>query len=974
MATTPGMLCPILVGRDELLALADRRLSSSRAGAGHILFLAGEAGIGKTRLLDAMMQRAGLLGFDEVRGAVFARDFELAGGLVLDLASNLQSSTRPEHRAAGERITQRLLDSSTTMDESGDLHRRRRLLVLDLADLIASLANDGPVMFALEDLHWADDLSLQVIGQLSRRITTRPVLLVGTYRSDELYPRVPMREWRTRLLTQRLAEEARLARLSRTETARMIQAVMNTGHRGFDVAAAEVYARSDGIPLHIEEFLAATAAQRGETVPETLSDAVLARAQALSPSAAGTVSAAAVVGRSFDFDLLVDVVRAPPDEVADSLRELRERYFVLTGADATRYDFRHALIRDVLYREIPLPLRRELHARVAQTAMERGLRDGFISAHCEAANMLPAAYRLARAGAVGATRLSSHQESFELLRRALRCQSPDATPTERADLLTALADEAAAVDDNVIAADAYEQAHRLYTEAGELLTAAALVPHLVAVRHLLGDGLAERAARLTAGLAEIESAVDTERAARTRIALLAGLAAAHMLDRRLDEAIEYGERATAEAAATGHESVSLNVSATLGSVLVFAGRMEDGWRLLETGIGEAVARRHEAEAARGYRMLSSSSSVLVEYGRAERWLVEGIEYAERVELWNHRHYMAAHLAHVRWATGDWAAADSLAMAALADGRGGLTTQITARYVLGYLALGRGHWEVARQNLDEAREQGERMAELQRLSPALWGLAEVALLVSDVDSAIALCERGVRASFEVRDAAYAYPYLVTGTRALLHAADPLAAGRWVDRVSDLLLQRSIPGTLPAIAHARGLLDLAAGQTGSARTLLEKACAAWQSRRRFWEGSFCQLDLARCLQRSRLGPSAAALIPTVRDRAAAIGAAPLVAAADALAVAGASAPSWQPLSAREFEVATLIAAGMTNREVAAELVLSPKTVSAHVERILSKLGAARRAEIAAWVATVKARSMAGAEVRTLHKGAHGARNGV
>ena len=129
-------------------------------------------------------------------------------------------------------------------------------------------------------------------------------------------------------------------------------------------------------------------------------------------------------------------------------------------------------------------------------------------------------------------------------------------------------------------------------------------------------------------------------------------------------------------------------------MLVFAGRMDEGWQLLEDAMARACAAQREAEAARGYRMIGSAASVLVEYDRAERWLAEGIGYAEQVELWNHRHYMASHLAHVQWATGQWDAATRTAQQALADGRGGITTRITAQYVLGYLAMGRGDWDAA----------------------------------------------------------------------------------------------------------------------------------------------------------------------------------------------------------------------------------------------------------------------------------------
>ena len=174
---------------------------------------------------------------------------------------------------------------------------------------------------------------------------------------------------------------------------------------------------------------------------------------------------------------------------------------------------------------------------------------------------------------------------------------------------------------------------------------------------------------------------------RERARLGSAMAAAYLVDDRLDEAIAYGEASRAESQRLGDEEAALNIAATLGSVLVFAGRMEEGWRLLQDAIARATGAQQEAEAARGYRMIGSSASALVEYDLAERWLPEGIGYAEKVELWNHRHYMASHLAHVQWATGQWQAAARTAQQALADGRGGLTTQITAQFVLGYLAMG-----------------------------------------------------------------------------------------------------------------------------------------------------------------------------------------------------------------------------------------------------------------------------------------------
>ena len=294
---------------------------------------------------------------------------------------------------------------------------------------------------------------------------------------------------------------------------------------------------------------------------------------------------------------------------------------------------------------------------------------------------------------------------------------------------------------------------------------------MAAVAHLLGENLTVRVGMLQAALDSLDGVAGAD---RERARLGSAMAAAYLVDDRLDEAIAYGEASRAESQRIGDDEAALNTAATLGSVLVLAGRMEEGWRLLEGAIARATGAQQEAEAARGYRMIGSSASALVEYDLAERWLTAGIGYAEKVELWNHRHYMASHLAHVQWATGQWQAAAQTAQQALADGRGGITTQITAQFVLGYLAMGRGDWILAADLLGEAFDQGDRMAELQRLSPPLWGLAEAARCQGDYDTTLRHCERGYQASADVTDASYLYPYLLTGVRAHLARGDVDAA--------------------------------------------------------------------------------------------------------------------------------------------------------------------------------------------------------
>jgi DNA-binding CsgD family transcriptional regulator/tetratricopeptide (TPR) repeat protein len=922
-AARPGVrLSPVVIGRADLVELAERRWRSAVAGEGQLLLLAGEAGIGKSRLLRELAASVKAGGGAVIIGAAFPADAGATGGALLDLASQARRAQDAAIAQAGQAITARLRDLA---ESPGDAHHRRRLLVTDLADSMVDIARAAaPPLLCLEDLHWADELTLAVLDRVAQHLHGVRMLVVGSYRSDE--PPSAMRGWRARLLNQRRAEELKLARLSRAETARLCAAIA-----GAAVPAAVVdvvHARSDGIPLHVEELLATVSTSDGDpvAVPETLAEAVLARAAALTPPARALADLAAVIGRSFDLEQL-----AEQSAVDDSLRELLDQQLIQTGRDA--YEFRHALIRDALYADLSPHRRRELHLVVAEAEAARGGDDAMVSAHYERAHRPEEAYRRARTAATQAAALSAHRDAVDLLRRAQRTQ-PSTTPAaERIGLWSDLAAALAAIDDNAAAAQAYARAYELHQGEGDLGGAAALVPAWVAVRHLLGAGLAERTAQLRDALETVDRGQST-----VHSQLEAALSAAYMLSRRLDEAIEHGERAR-EAAG---DSSLFNVDTTLGSVLVFAGRMDEGWRLLEDAVDRAVAARAEAEAARAYRMIGSSSSVLVEYDRAQRWLADGIAYAERTERWNDRHYMAAHLAHVQWATGRWDAADATARQAQADGRGGITTHITALHVLGYLALGRGDQPTAHTCLTEARELGERMGELQRLSPAVWGLAELSVQCGQFAEAVDWCEQGYAASAEVADAAYLFPYVVTGVRARLATDDLSGARGWLERCTRLLIHRHIPGTLPALRHAEGLLELADGHPAKAREALHAAGAEWDRRRRFWEGTQARLDLARCAVRSRRMTEAAGLVAQARAAAVQAGAGPLITAADELTASSAST-----LSPREIEVARLIAGGATNREIAAALYIAPKTVAAHVEHILTKLGANRRAEIAAWV---------------------------
>ena len=894
--------------------------------------ITGEAGIGKTRMLAELAARVGDAAL--FTAAAFPREVDVPGGMVLNLADDI---ARSGDEARARALRECIMADANLSDDSA---RRRRVLVGELAQTLESMSESGPTLLMIEDAHWADELSLDVIARLAPVIGSAPCLVVVTYRSDEAAAGSTLAPWRARLLAQRQAEETRLGRLGRDDVAAMAAAI--TTALPTSAQLDELCERSDGIPLHVEELLTAGA----EAVPESIAESVRGRVSRLPADVRNVMTAASVIGRSFDVELLAIVARSPRAEVEDALNDLAVEHLIVGDAAGEVFVFRHALLCDAVYQMIPPRRRRELHAAVARESASRGLAEAMISDHFERGREIAAAHRHALAGARDASGRSAHREAAALYRRAQRTAPADMSPKARARLGAALAAALLAIDSARDAAEQLAAAIELFRDEGDAASAAALVPDLMAARHLLGASLDERSELANDALSWLGlEPADNE----VRGALLAALAAAFMLDRRLDEAERFGSRAEAvlhdlDTAADSCASLTVSLDATLGSVLVFGGRTDAGWSRLESAVRVAERARLEREAARAHRLIGSTASVLLEYPRAERYLARGVEYTAQVERWNDHHYLLAHSAYVRWAVGDWVTADQLGQRALAAGDG-VTTRITALHARGFVALGRGLWREARQQLEQSRLLAERMGELQRLSPSLWGLAELALGQEDPATAVALSERGLAASRDIDDAAYLFPFVVTGARAHVATGGALSAHSWIDQCEPLLRRRALPGTAAAIAHARGLVATARGESDAACALLADAESQWAATGRWWEGAWALVDLARAALTAGRVEQSCVYAASAKTRAEAVGAAPLVRQAGALL---APRPTMTVLSVRERDVARLIAAGATNRSIAERLVIAPKTVSAHVEHILTKLGASRRAEIAAWVA--------------------------
>ncbi|MGH2511206.1 MAG: LuxR C-terminal-related transcriptional regulator, partial [Candidatus Limnocylindrales bacterium] len=513
-------------------------------------------------------------------------------------------------------------------------------------------------------------------------------------------------------------------------------------------------------------------------------------------------------------------------------------------------------------------------------------------------------------------------------------------------------DAASAIEENDEGAVAARRARELYRLAGRPIEAAGMLLSMSTFPFRSGAAHAEIGVFGHQALDEIADLSVTPERERLRAALLSDLANDLFLSSDLEAARIQAVASRDLAESVGDHETVLEGDLMLARIQIGAGRTDAGIRDGMRAAREARDRGFESVGVTGYRNVAIMAARVMDYGAAQAAIGEGLQYADAIEQSHCRQMMATTLALIDWASGSWDAADSRARQELVD-RGCRRGVIGALDIIGLVALGRGRPDEARRWLDESLATGRTIGEGQLVLTPLWGLAETDLLAGDADGAIARCREGLSIALASEERALLIPFVVTGVRSFLAARRPDDAERWVTELRGLLATwQSTAG--PALAHAEGLVRLAAGVTVAARSALESAVNGWDARDRVWDATWARLDLAAALLRSSRFAEASRWLSEASDTAHALASGPLLARVAELERQvrgrGADPELWFPLTIREFEVARLVAAGRTNAQIAEELFVAPKTVSAHVEHILAKLNVSRRSEIAAWAATI------------------------
>lgn len=954
MKRAGSVLCPVIVGRDDVLELFDELVADVTRGRGRTLFLAGSAGLGKTRLIRALLNKAQSAGVRLEGGMVAPHDHLVPLASIRDLAAGLRGDD------AWGTLGADLLAIDGRHD--GDALGSRRLIVRGVADRVLEEI-DRPTLLVFDDLHWTDELSLEVIGELARHTAERPLLLVAGYRPDEFPPGTIHREWRARILSQRSADEVRLEPLSLEQTAIATTLILGGELPAPREVVQAVHERTNGIPLHIEELLGALSDEdrldgrriRAAQVPDTIGDAVLARMDRLSDEARLVARAGAVVGRCFSPDVIAGMTGRQLAELEPTLELLVDAAILrpFNFVDEGYYDFRHQLLRDAIYGALPPAQLRRFHAQAAEFGMS--LQNASVihaSRHYERAGLRPQAFRMALAAAEEASRISARHEAYELYQRVLDNMPPDLSDAEQAELYERYSDAAGAIERNEDSVTAARRARELYLASGRPIDAAGLLLSMAVLAGRDGGSIADQLAVFDQAFAEALGAPESPDRDRL-LAYIHGVRALRLVDAwRLDEARAEAEESLRLGLALGDDTTIVEARLTIARVEIGLGHVERG---LSDGLALAREARdagHEGVGVTGYHRLAVMAARVHEHAMARAAIGEGLRYADAVEQSHCRQMMATTSALLAWGSGEWDIADRSARQELVD-RGCRLGTLGALDVLGLVTMGRGRTDEARRWFEESLDAGRRAGEPGLILAPLWGLTELDLILDRAASAVERSEEALQIASRVGERPLFASFVVPGVRARLAINRPDDAERWLSRVAEHFA--AWPGNAEAaLAHGRGLLLLSAASLTAARDSLEAAVRAWTAAERIWESSWARLDLVQCLLRSNRSGEATTVLAAVETTAGELASEPLLRRAgqlrEAIGGRGSIDEPWRPLTIREFEVARLIAEGLTNGEIADRLDIAPKTASSHVEHILAKLGVTRRAEVAAWAASI------------------------
>jgi DNA-binding CsgD family transcriptional regulator/tetratricopeptide (TPR) repeat protein len=957
------------------MATLQSAFDAVRQGGPAALLIGGEAGVGKTRLISefaAQSRAAGArvliggcleLGADGLPFGPFTamlRDLvrEIGADAVVDLLPGSERATRELARLLPELAGGQTAGGAASLGSAGEARAR---LFEEFLTLLERLAGDQPLVLVVEDAHWADRSSRDLIAFLiGYQRALANVLIAITFRSDELHRTHPLRPLLAELTRIDWVERTELPRLSRGQAEELAAAVLGGfPDRGLTDA---LYERAEGNPLFTEELLACP--DGCDLIPDSLADLLQQAVRRLPEDTQEVLRIASAGSGATSHTLLARVTGRTEDELTTAIRPAVTGNVLVTTADG--YAFRHALIREAVHEDLLPGEHSQVHTKFAlaidadPALVGDGRADMEKAHHWYSAHNATWALIGAWQASMQASRTVAHAERLVLLARVLELwdQVPDATERIGADHVRVLEESAAA------ARDAGEHHRGLaFTESalGQLdertdpVRFALLLSQRHAFRRELGmsDGMDD----LDRALSLVPESVSKQ--ARTRLLLAGSQFGCHEGGPHFRAWAAEALRLAREAGDCDAEAQALAMSAVIeAGPLGLAAPGSEAFRLIEQA--RAIAQRVGAYQPI-IKLVIYESHLLCGVGEYERAAVvarEGIADAERHGLSRTSGaFLAINVAEPLLYLGRWDEAASYVERAL-DVAPPSRTRSSLWILSGSIALARGDSVIAARRAAASRLvlAGDRFEDQKHLPQAVLDI-ELALATEGPDAAVAVAAETLRRyDLSASTPRYVLPLLVSAA-----AAARQTSGE--DAEALLCKLRTLAEKQDALGPVQHAWQLSyavvdpkpdGDNVGARLAAADAAAAAWEAIGQPYPGALALVGAARvALSGGHSGREAAAArlrrAAPIADR---LGARPLAGQIAELLLRATGSASGAVteqervgLTGRELEVLRLVTAGQSNREIAAALFISPKTASVHVSNILGKLGAATRTEAAA-----------------------------
>ncbi len=674
-----------LLERGPSLASLAGYADEARQGMGRLVLVAGEAGVGKSALVEQLHDDVADARWS--RGACDGLFTPRPLGPLFDLAGQLGGELEELCRAGAVRE---------------DLFRA----------LLRQVSEPGALnVLVVEDLHWADEATVDLLRFLGRRLRDAPVLLIATYRDDGLAADDPLRIALGDLATQRSTRRVDLAPLS-ADAVRIL-----AGGTGLD--AAELYRLTSGNPFYVTEVVAAGLG----VVPSSARDAVLARAARLGGGSREVLDVAALIGARVELDLLTSVTASP----LPVLDELLASGLLAEGGGWLR--FRHEIARLAVEQAVAPHRRADIHARILAALGSLGCGDDARMAfHAEGAGNGPAVLHHAPRAARRAVELGSHREAAAQFERAVRFAALAGRPGCEAGLrMDGLAHEACTWSAGypVTQVDVGEQALGLWRQAGDRVREGGTLCHLCYALQPLGRG-PEAVAAAEAAVTVLEPLGPTVELARA----YSSLARRRMLNSEHQAAIDLAVRAQAIAEPLGALDVLSDALNTQGCSVA---RMGGEWTsYLRRALDVALSAGLDEQAGVAFSNLHGSYVDQRRFAEAERCFIDGVAYCDEHDLGSYPAFLRGEQAAALERTGRWDEAVALSTALLASADAPVY-RLGALQVLGVIRARRGEpgaWE----HLDEAAAVADASGEPQWIIGVRLARAEARWLQGELHRA------------------------------------------------------------------------------------------------------------------------------------------------------------------------------------------------------------------------------------------------